>query len=157
MLHLDAKMDRFKEELKLKLIDTSASFEEQSKLIKYLKVSCFYAALCLYFVKEDDTLWIRFWIYSFEALQCVLEAVQHCVCVFCVVWNTSFLPVNTHFSVLFWIIPNQFFCRFWSQILTRHGNALRLIIVGLKISYGSYKRNTSRRVCLCFRFVCDLY
>ncbi|KAK6726821.1 hypothetical protein RB195_004870 [Necator americanus] len=38
MLHLDAKIDRFKEEMKLKLIDTSASFEEQSKLIKYLKI-----------------------------------------------------------------------------------------------------------------------
>ncbi|KAL6729052.1 hypothetical protein Aduo_000144 [Ancylostoma duodenale] len=38
MVHLDAKMDRFKEELKHKLIDTSASFEEQSKLIKYLKI-----------------------------------------------------------------------------------------------------------------------
>ncbi|VDM65315.1 unnamed protein product [Strongylus vulgaris] len=38
MLHLDSKMDRFKEEMKHKLIDTSASFEEQSKLIKYLKI-----------------------------------------------------------------------------------------------------------------------
>uniref|UniRef100_A0A0K0CYQ4 Exocyst complex component 2 n=1 Tax=Angiostrongylus cantonensis TaxID=6313 RepID=A0A0K0CYQ4_ANGCA len=37
MVHLDEKMERFKEEMKLKLIDTSASFEEQSKLIKYLK------------------------------------------------------------------------------------------------------------------------
>lgn len=42
MVHLDAKMEKFKEELKLKLTDTSASFEEQSKLIKYLKVG-----LCL--------------------------------------------------------------------------------------------------------------
>ncbi|KIH49152.1 hypothetical protein ANCDUO_20774, partial [Ancylostoma duodenale] len=46
MVHLDAKMDRFKEELKHKLIDTSASFEEQSKLIKYLKVSRLYANMC---------------------------------------------------------------------------------------------------------------
>ncbi|KAE9420577.1 hypothetical protein Angca_003887 [Angiostrongylus cantonensis] len=38
MVHLDEKMERFKEEMKLKLIDTSASFEEQSKLIKYLKI-----------------------------------------------------------------------------------------------------------------------
>lgn len=38
MVHLDAKMEKFKEELKLKLTDTSASFEEQSKLIKYLKI-----------------------------------------------------------------------------------------------------------------------
>ncbi|KJH45737.1 IPT/TIG domain protein [Dictyocaulus viviparus] len=40
MIHLDEKMELFKEEMKMKLIDTSASFEEQSKLIKYLKV-CF--------------------------------------------------------------------------------------------------------------------
>uniref|UniRef100_A0A7I4XZ43 Exocyst complex component 2 n=1 Tax=Haemonchus contortus TaxID=6289 RepID=A0A7I4XZ43_HAECO len=38
MIHLDTKMEKFKEEMKLKLIDTSASFEEQSKLIKYLKI-----------------------------------------------------------------------------------------------------------------------
>ncbi|KAK6025482.1 Ser/Thr phosphatase family protein [Ostertagia ostertagi] len=38
MAHLDTKMEKFKEEMKMKLIDTSASFEEQSKLIKYLKI-----------------------------------------------------------------------------------------------------------------------
>ena len=38
MAELDAKMEDFKEEVKHKLIDTPASYEEQSKLIKYLKV-----------------------------------------------------------------------------------------------------------------------
>ncbi|CAI4225314.1 unnamed protein product [Auanema sp. JU1783] len=38
MEHLDSKMEVFKDEMKRKLIDTPASFEEQSKLIKYLKI-----------------------------------------------------------------------------------------------------------------------
>ena len=41
MQQLDAKMEDFKEEVKHKLIDTPASYEEQSKLIKYLKVCAF--------------------------------------------------------------------------------------------------------------------
>ncbi|CAI5441568.1 unnamed protein product [Caenorhabditis angaria] len=35
---IDKKMDVFKEEMKRKLIDTPVSYEEQSKLIKYLKI-----------------------------------------------------------------------------------------------------------------------
>lgn len=38
MLEIDAKMEVFKEEMKRKLIDTPLSYEEQSKLIKYLKI-----------------------------------------------------------------------------------------------------------------------
>lgn len=38
MIEIDAKMEVFKEEMKRKLIDTPLSYEEQSKLIKYLKI-----------------------------------------------------------------------------------------------------------------------
>lgn len=38
MTEIDAKMEVFKEEMKRKLIDTPVSYEEQSKLIKYLKI-----------------------------------------------------------------------------------------------------------------------
>lgn len=38
MNEIDKKMEVFKEEMKRKLIDTPVSYEEQSKLIKYLKV-----------------------------------------------------------------------------------------------------------------------
>lgn len=38
MVEIDAKMEVFKEEMKRKLIDTPVSYEEQSKLIKYLKI-----------------------------------------------------------------------------------------------------------------------
>ncbi|UMM15764.1 hypothetical protein L5515_013065 [Caenorhabditis briggsae] len=38
MTEIDAKMEVFKEEMKRKLIDTPLSYEEQSKLIKYLKI-----------------------------------------------------------------------------------------------------------------------
>lgn len=38
MTEIDEKMQVFKEEMKRKLIDTPVSYEEQSKLIKYLKI-----------------------------------------------------------------------------------------------------------------------
>lgn len=41
MTVLDEKMENLKHTLKKKLMDTPSSFEEQSKLIKYLKVANF--------------------------------------------------------------------------------------------------------------------
>lgn len=42
MHELDSKMEVFKKNMKQRLIDMPTSFEDQSKLIKYLKVSSFF-------------------------------------------------------------------------------------------------------------------
>lgn len=57
MAELDQKMEIFKKNMKQRLIDMPTSFEDQSKLIKYLKVmiiiiapSCF---ACLFINKHE--------------------------------------------------------------------------------------------------------
>ncbi|VDO27135.1 unnamed protein product [Haemonchus placei] len=118
MIHLDAKMEKFKEEMKLKLIDTSASFEEQSKLIKYLKIlepdsDPTWECITAYHCWLEDILWklqethykkgsVLLQIFKIIGLQVLLETNERQVFV------SSLVSVLMHKLQSFWKLSNTY-------------------------------------------------